>query len=155
MPLPQFAAFLGDLYRSQGRLREARRQYDLVAVIQRLLVANGVRTDLETALIAVDHGLRLPHALALARAARNARPSIEGDDALAWALARNGRCHEALGYSRRALRLGTRDALKFFHRAMIERCIGSRTARGWFRRALSLNPHFSLLWAPVARKALQ
>ena len=25
-------------------------------------------------------------------------------------------------------------------------------ARGWFRRALELNPHFSLLWAPVARR---
>ena len=25
-------------------------------------------------------------------------------------------------------------------------------ARLWFRRALHLNPHFSLLWAPIARR---
>jgi Flp pilus assembly protein TadD len=67
------------------------------------------------------------------------------------ALARNGRCGEALRYSERALRLGTRDALKYFHRGMIERCLGHRPeARTWFRRALALNPHFSVLWAPVA-----
>jgi regulator of sirC expression with transglutaminase-like and TPR domain len=72
---------------------------------------------------------------------------------LAWALARTGHCDEALGYSRRALRLGTQDALKFFHRGMIERCLGHQTAsRNWLRRALALNPRFSILWAPVARR---
>ena len=44
------------------------------------------------------------------------RPSIHGDDVLAWALARNGRCAEALVHSKRSLRLGTRDATFFFHR---------------------------------------
>ena len=72
---------------------------------------------------------------------------------LAWALARNGRCADALHYSKRALRLGTVDATKFFHRGMVERCLGYQAdAKTWFRRALSLNPHFSVLWAPVARR---
>ena len=122
-------------------------------MIERLLIANGVKTDLETALFDVDHAIRLPHALALARVARADRPSIDGDDVLAWALARNGRCAEALGYSKQALRLGTKDALKSFHRGMIERCLGhDAAARTWFARALDLNPHFSLLWAPTARR---
>ena len=156
IPLPQFVALLGDLYRSQGQRALARRQYALIGVIQRLLVANGVNTDLETALFEVDHGVRLSHALTLARQARAERPSIDGDDVLAWALARNGRCGEALGYSQRALRLGTLDALKLFHRGMIERCLRNRAAGDAFlRRALELNPHFSVLWSPVARKALR
>ena len=72
---------------------------------------------------------------------------------LAWALARNGRCREALGYARQALRLAPRDALKLFHRGMIERCLGDGAkAREWFDRALALNPHFSVLWSPVARR---
>jgi hypothetical protein len=51
------------------------------------------------------------------------------------------------------LRLGTLDATKFFHLGMVERCLGHEAdAKTWFRRALSLNPHFSLLWSPVARK---
>jgi tetratricopeptide (TPR) repeat protein len=155
-PLPQYVAQLGDLYRSEGRLRLARRQYALIRVIERLLVSNGVKTDLETALFDVDHGIRLEHALALARRARADRPSIDGDDVLAWALARAGRCEEARSYSQRALRLGTLDALKLYHRGMIERCLGHRPAGELFlRRALALNPHFSILWAPVARSALR
>ena len=131
----------------------ARRQYALIGAIEKLLRANGVRTDLEIALFQVDHGISLRHALDRARVGRAERPSIDGDDVLGWALARNGQCAEALPYSRSALRLGTQDALKFFHRGMIERCLGhAGEARTWFRRALALNPHFSLLWAPVAQR---
>ncbi|PWU25213.1 MAG: hypothetical protein C5B48_02460 [Candidatus Rokuibacteriota bacterium] len=156
IPLPQYVAFLGDLYRTSGKPGLAQEQYALIGAIEKLLRANGVKTDLEIALFDVDHGIRLPHALALARSGERDRPSIDGDDVLAWALARNGRCGEALGYSRLALRLGTLDASKFFHRGMIERCLGhENAARSWFHRALALNPHFSLLWAPVARAALR
>lgn len=152
IPLPQYVAALGDMYGVAGRPALARKQYALIGAIEQLLAANGVRTDLEIALFQVDHGIRLRHALERARIGRAERPSIDGDDVLAWALARNGRCTEALPYSVRALRLGTQDALKLFHRGMIERCLGRASARGWFRRALATNPRFSLLWAPVARR---
>ena len=156
IPLPQYVATLGDLQEATGRNAQARRQYALINVIQRLLVANGVETDLETALFDVDHGIRLPASLALARRAQRERPSIDGDDVLAWALEQTGHCGEAQGYSKRALRLGTLDALKFFHRGMIEQCLGDRAAAAsWFRRSLALNPRFSVLWAPVARRALR
>ena len=102
LPLPQSVATLGDLHGRAGQKRAASEQYALVGVIGRLLVANGVRTDLETALFDVDHGVHLGRALALARQAQRARPSIDGDDVLAWALARNGRCVEALPHSGRA-----------------------------------------------------
>lgn len=153
MPLTQYVANLGDLYRAAGKPALAREQYALIGTIERLLNANGVKTDLELALFAVDHGIGLSRALQRARQAHAERPSIDADDVLAWALTRNGRCAEGLIYSRRALRLGTEDALKFFHRGMIERCLGHEaTARTWFRRALELNPHFSILWAPTARR---
>jgi tetratricopeptide (TPR) repeat protein len=153
IPLPQYVGALGDLYAVTGHPVLARRQYALIGAIEQLLHANGVKTDLEIALFQVDHGIALRHALARARLAHAERPSIDGDDVLAWALARNGRCAEALPHSQSALRLGTQDALKFFHRGMIERCLGhTAAARGWFRRALSLNPRFSLLWSPVAKR---
>jgi tetratricopeptide (TPR) repeat protein len=153
MPLPQFVAALRDLLRASGDHGGASRQYALLGAIDRLLRANGVRVDLESALFDVDHGIRLRRALARARAARADRPSIDGDDVLAWALERNGHCGEALRYSKRALRLGTVEAGKFFHRGMIERCLGNRAdAKRWFRRALAVNPHFSLIWTPVARR---
>ena len=153
IPLPQFVGFLGDVERAAGHQRAARRSDALIGVIDRVLRANGVRTDLELALIRVDRGVAPERTLALARRAQKARPSIDGDDVLAWALARSGRCTEALDYSRLALRLGTRDALKFFHRGMIERCLGNApAARTWFERALALNPHFSVRWSPIARR---
>jgi tetratricopeptide (TPR) repeat protein len=153
MPLPQFVAALGDLLRVSGDDRGAARQYALINAIDRLFRANGVRVDLESALFDVDHGIHLRAALARARAARADRPSIDGDDVVAWALARNRRCAAALHYSKRALRLGTVDANKFFHRGMIERCLGDGAeSKRWFRRALAVNPHFSLIWAPVARR---
>jgi tetratricopeptide (TPR) repeat protein len=153
VPLPQFVGALGDLHRAAGDQSAARKQYALIGAIGRLLRANGVKTDLETALFKVDHGMRLPEALALARVSYADRPSIEGEDVLSWALMRNGRCGEALRFSKRALRLGTLDAPKFFHRGMIERCLGhDAEAKHWFRRALATNPHFSLLWAPVAER---
>ena len=140
------------MYSRVGRQQLAREQYGLIGVIERLLRANGVKTDLETALFDTDHGR--PD-VALARRAELQRPSIDGDDVLAWTLARSGRCGEALRYSKRSLRLGTRDALKFFHRGWIEACLGDGPAsRLWYGRALALNPSFSVLWAPVARKGV-
>ncbi len=153
IPLPQYVGLLGDLYRVTGEQPQARQQYALIGAIEQLLAANGVRNDLDIALFDVDHGVRLQHALRLARQGYAYRPSIFGDDVLAWALERNGDCREAQHFSRLALRLGTRDAGKYFHRGMIERCLGnSAESKVWFSRALALNPHFSVLWAPVARR---
>jgi tetratricopeptide (TPR) repeat protein len=155
VPLPDFVTTLADVYWVTGRKALAREQYELVGATERLLRSNGVRSDLELALFKVDHGIELPRALEQARAARRVRPTVFADDTLAWALARNGRCEEALPYSQRSLHLGTRDASLFFHRGMIERCLNhGAAAREWFARALGQNPHFSLVWAPVARRAL-
>jgi tetratricopeptide (TPR) repeat protein len=153
VPLPQYVGYLGDLEHALGMEKAAKREYALIGVIEKLLAANGVRNDLDIALFDVDHGIGLRHALVLARRGYAARPSIVGDDVLGWALARNGKCREALRYSERALRLGTKDPVKEFHRGWIAACLGnSNEARGYYRRALALNPQFSVLWATVARK---
>ncbi|MGN6799767.1 MAG: tetratricopeptide repeat protein [Gaiellaceae bacterium] len=153
VPLPQYVSFLGDLDGALGRHVEAAEQYALIGVIERLLAANGVRNDLDIALFDADHGRSPAHTVVLARKGYAERPSIVGDDVLGWALARAGRCTEALPYSTRALRLGTKDALKIFHRGYVASCLGrTAEARTYYRRALAINPHFSILWAPVARK---
>ncbi len=150
IPLPQFVSQLGDLYTRVGRTRDARAQYATVRAIERLLVANGIKTDLEAAQFRADHGIAPLQTVALARKARADRPSILGDDTLSWALARAGRCKEAVGWSRRALRLGTQDWLLDFHRGYIERCLGHTVeARIWVRKALALNPSFSIRWSPL------
>ncbi len=155
MPLPEFAIGLGDTLTVAGRTAEARKSYALVDVIQRVLEANGVRTEFETALFDLDHDRNVAAALARVERAYRDRKSIDAEDVLAWAYYKNGRCPEALAHSQLALRLGTRDALKFFHRGMIEQCLGQpNAARAFLQRALDTNPHFSLLYVPVAREAL-
>jgi tetratricopeptide (TPR) repeat protein len=152
LPHPDHFFTLGDFYAAAGNEAAAKRAYADARTAFRHEAQAGARVQLELALFLADRGIELRRALMLAQEARAARPSIDGDDVLAWALVRNGRCSEALGHSRQALRLGTLDAVKFFHRGMIERCLGNRKeAVTWFRRALRVDPHFSVLWAPVAR----
>jgi tetratricopeptide (TPR) repeat protein len=155
IPLPQFVGLLGDLLDRQGKTAAARRQEQTVAAIDQLLAANGVRVDLESAVYRADHHIRPAQNVALARKARADRPSIYGDDALGWALARAGRCQEAVSWSRRSLRLGTRDALLWFHRGYAAGCAGDTIGmKTWYAKALELNPHFSVRFAPIARKAV-
>jgi tetratricopeptide (TPR) repeat protein len=147
------AEALGDLYRLTGRERLARDAYRDAFAYLRYEIRYGVRMSLDLATFQVDRGIRLREALALARRGYRDRPSVVGDDALGWALVRNGSCREGLTYARRALRLGTRDAGWVFHRAMAERCVGNHAEAGkLFRRALQINPHFSILWSPVAKR---
>jgi tetratricopeptide (TPR) repeat protein len=155
VPLPQLVGLLGDLLERQGRPRAAARQRATVSAIDRLLTANGLRVDLESAVYRADHGIRPAETVRLARAARADRPSLYGDDALGWALARAGRCSEAERWLDRALRLGTKDALLFFHRGYAAGCAGDRAGMlRWYRTALAQSPAFSVRWAPVARRAV-
>ena len=128
IPTSQSIALLGDLLEQADRPAEARRQRATVAVIERLLEANGVQVDLESAVSRADNLTRPRETAELARRAREARPSIYGDDALAWALARAGRCAEAVPLAQRALRLGTHEGLLFFHLGYAEGCAGNRAA---------------------------
>jgi tetratricopeptide (TPR) repeat protein len=153
LPLPEYAILLGDVLARDGRPAEARRAYRLVETLDALLEANGVRTELQTALFDLDRGADVSEALAGARAAYAAAPGLAAADAVAWGLYRNGRCAEARRWSQRALRLGTRDGLFLFHRGMIERCLQRPAiARAWFRAALAADPSFSLRWSPVAER---
>jgi tetratricopeptide (TPR) repeat protein len=156
LPLPQYEGALGDVLRLAGMDAEARQAFGAVGAIQRVMAANGVRTELETALFDLDHGIDPPEALARAKKAYEERRSIEAEDVLAWALYRNDRCSQARAHSLRALRLGTRDALKLFHRGMIERCLGhDAVGRSFLAKSLAVNPYFSVLYAPVARRVLR
>lgn len=154
LPLPAYLTELGELYEVQGRPDKAREQYEVVGAWVRIARANGVTTDLETALFEADHGDRAA-ALRAARAERARRASVHVDDALAWALHVNGRDREALEQARLAARTGYRNALLLYHRGMIEKALGLRAAaRRSLSAALNLNPSFSPLLAPRARTAL-
>ncbi len=154
LPQPSYLIELGDLYTALGRDDDARAQYALVTAAKRLLQAADVNVDLDLAVYDADHG-RPDAALRAAQAEWRRRRSVHVEDAYAWALHRNGQSAAALEHADRATRLGTRSALFAFHKGMIEKSLGMRrAARADLRRALRINPHFSPLQAPVARRAL-
>lgn len=155
-PAPEFAILAGDLFTLAGERTEARSHYDLVRATQRLLRANGVDTDLEVALFNADHGLASVQEVRSARLGYSRRPSIQAADALAWTLYSAGRYRAARLFSQEALRLGTRNGLFHYHAGMIALRLGDRSgARTHLRKALSINPRFSWLQAPAARRTLQ
>jgi tetratricopeptide (TPR) repeat protein len=119
LPLTEYVVELGELYDSTGRPEMADQQYAVATASARLFAANGVTTDLETAVFEADHGSPAA-ALAAARTEWSRRHSIHTADALAWALHATGRDRMALGYARRANALGTRDARLVFHLGAIE-----------------------------------
>lgn len=157
LPLPDSVALLGDLYAALGRQPDAARQYDLVRAIEALNRSNGISVDLELARFEADHardaGADAGRAVTLARQALAGRPTVFADDILGWALRQAGRPQEALAHARRAVHLGTRDALLWFHLSAIEADLGQKDAAALhLRKAFAANPYLTARALPEARQ---
>ncbi|MCW2835162.1 MAG: Tetratricopeptide repeat-containing protein [Nocardioides sp.] len=154
-PLPEYLTELGELLQYLGRTDEAKAQFAVVRTTIELLNANGVGTDLETALFEADHG-SAKRALTQARAEWDRRTSVHVADALAWALHRTGRDAEALPITRAATRLGTPEARFWIHRGTIEAALGmTAEARMHLKRGLATDPGMSPLQRAEARAVLR
>ncbi|SHM21364.1 tetratricopeptide repeat protein [Cryptosporangium aurantiacum] len=154
MPLPQYAAELGELLEATGDRAGAAQQYAVVRASIALSRSAGVVDGPEITVFEADHGSPA-EAVRLGQAEWKTRQSIHVADALGWALFRAGRAADALPYVRAATRLGTKDARLLYHRGMVERAAGlPADARRSLGRALALDPHFSALEGPRARAAL-
>lgn len=156
-PLPEYVIALGDVYEAAGQTPAAQQQFNLVRVIERLYIANGVDTDLETALFEADHyqDQDMNEILSRARRALDKRPTIYAKDVLAWALYQAGQYASAYELSQQARRLGTKDALLFFHAGMIADRLGlSAEAQADLQQALSINPNFSIRYRDLAHSTL-
>lgn len=155
IPLPDYAAALGDLYTHLGRSEDARKQYALVEYIGSLTSLNKILYNRELALFYLDHDIQLEAALALAQKELEVRQDIYAYDMLAWALYKHGRFQEARVAIHEALKLGTQDARLFFHAGMICYRLGeTEPASTYLQRALTTNPHFHLVHADLAARTL-
>ncbi len=154
IPQPQYVVEYGELLESVGHTTAAQQQYHLFGIENKLFEANHVTLDTDPTLFYADHG-RPKLALRYGKVGIKIRPFVEMDDAYAWALHVNHRDQQALAWEKKAMALGTRNALFYYHVGMIEKTLGrTSAARSDLRRALAINPHFSPLQAPIAREAL-
>ena len=156
VPMPMYVAELGDMYTGAGNSAEAKKQYQLVQYIGLLGHINQVLHNRDLALFYADHDIKLDEALTLAHKEFEVRHDIYTWDALAWALYKNGKYQEAGDAMDHALRPGARDALLFFHAGMIANRLGQASqAKERLHAALSINPHFHVIYSEVAQQQLK
>jgi tetratricopeptide (TPR) repeat protein len=156
VPLPDYAAALGDIYMKLGRPEEAQKAYDMVEYIGYLNTLNKVLYNRELAYFYADHDRKLAEALDLARQELAVRQDIYAYDVLAWVLYKHNRPEEALDAVTEAMKLGTKDARLFFHAGMIQHRLGAHEkARDYLRRALATNPYFHVTHAELAKHTLK
>jgi tetratricopeptide (TPR) repeat protein len=154
VPLPEYVIALGEAQMAAGHADDATRSFKVARAEIQLFKSTGVVVDLDLALFEADHG-DPAQALAFARTARAATPTVRADDALGWALHRLGRDEEAKRWSDEALRLGSRDPLFRYHAGAIAAALGNGPeARTDLQLALSTDPGFSPTGAAEARRIL-
>ena len=149
-PLVETAWLLGEARELAGDAEEARHAF---AAAEK----EGKTGDRRTlSLMYSTRKIKAAEALQLAEEERRSRGDVYTDDALAWALYRNGRYADAQSAIRRARRYGTQDARLLFHEGAIEKALGHREdGRRLLSIALRLNPQFDVAGAAEARALLE
>ena len=156
LPMPDFAAALGDIYIKVGKPELGKQQYELVEYIGRLNSLNQALYNRELAYFYTDHDMKLAESLELAKRELDYRRDIYAYDLLAWSLYKNDKVEEARDAIEKALKLGTQDAKLFFHAGMIYHRLGDKPkALKYLRSALETNPHFHILFADEAARTLK
>jgi tetratricopeptide (TPR) repeat protein len=146
---------LGDLHAVQGEKAEAEKYYAQVEALHAAHLASGVHDHMLMAKFYADHNRNLVEALRLAEQRKLTRNVLEAD-ILAWTYFKNGDLPRAREAMRRALRQHTPAAEMHYHAGMIAAASGDRGgAQKELGQALSLNPKFSLLQAPLALQKLE
>ncbi len=154
-PMVQYAGALHDLYADAGKKTDARQQADMVDLVAKLEEAANQKANRTLALIYANQNRNLAKSLGLAEADLQVRQDVFTYDAYAWALFKNQRYEEAWKASAQALRLGSPEALFFYHAGMIA-CAreDAAAAKKLLERALQLNAGFDVHQAAIARKTL-
>jgi tetratricopeptide (TPR) repeat protein len=133
-PLPDYAAALYDLYTIQKDTKNAKKQLEMIDVIDQINKNSGEVTNRNVAMIFADHDWHLDRALELATAELDVRKDIYSYDALAWALYKNKKFAEADQAMAKALRMGTPEPAFYYHAEQIAAANGKTKEAGEYRR---------------------
>jgi tetratricopeptide (TPR) repeat protein len=153
--MAEYAAALAALYDRMGKKAEARRQTELIDVVDKMARANNEKTNRNLALVFADQGRNLDRALELAEAELKVRNDVYTFDTLAWTLFKKGKLADAAEAARKALQFGTPEPGFYYHAGMIANALGSKAeARKYLERALALNPRFDVRQSEVAEAVL-
>ena len=153
-PNHEALAALGDIFAANGEKEKAEEYYKKVEALHAAHLASGVHSHMLMAKFYADHDRNLVEALRLAEQHKLTHNVLEAD-ILAWVYFKSGDLPHARDAIKRALIHNTPDAEMHYHAGMIAAASGDRgAAQKELGKALSLNPKFSLLQAPIAHQML-
>jgi tetratricopeptide (TPR) repeat protein len=153
-PDPDHLVMLAEVELRLGRRAAARRHIARARARERQALATGSSPDAGVVLLEAQYG-DPARAVRLGRQVWRSAASVTSADAFGWALTSAGRPDEGLRFARRALRLGTNSPAFHYHAGVAAARSGrAASARSHLRTALRLNPRFSPVDAPRARRLL-
>ncbi len=153
-PNPEALASLGDLSTVQGDKEAAEKYYAQAEALYQADAANDPEDPLPAAKFYADHDRNLAEALRLAEKRKETKNVLEAD-ILAWVYFKCGDQPHAIQAMILALSQNSASAEMQFHAGMIAAAADDRpSAQKHLGEALSYNPHFNLLLAPVAAATL-
>lgn len=162
-------SLVGDAYEMSGDLTKAEEQYAKVAaLVGRPSGMNdglhevapgagthGHRLDRQYALYCADHQRDSEGAYAAALRDFDSRQDIYAFDTLGWVCYHSGKLDEAKIALDKAMKLGTRDPMLFYHAGAIYIALGQNAKGAQFlSEALAIDPSFDPVAAPKAAQLL-
>jgi len=128
-------------YEGAGKPAESARAYAEFEREGRAQISLPENANVELIAYYADRGRQPQEALRIARLEIENRHDAWALDAFAWALYANGQYAEAHEQIEKALEIGTRDAVLFYHAGEIASAFGKKAeATHYFQESLDLNP---------------
>jgi tetratricopeptide (TPR) repeat protein len=155
VPTPEILGLERDALHALGREVDAKNVDATIAAVGQIESSQGTAYDRMRALYNAEHGIDTAGAVSLAGGELRERHDVYAYDTLAWCLYRNGQAAEARRTMAKALAIGTKDAVIYYHAGMIALSNGDRSgAKSYLGLALRVNPYFLPFAPDSARKVL-
>lgn len=155
-PKPHYYLKLGEVYEKLGRPAKSKELYGKAEARYKEYAESGIKGhSRELVLFYADKNVNLDRALELAKGDSEDTEDIYAYDTLAWAYYKTGNLDKAMDAINKALRLGTKDALLYYHAGVIYHKLGKKEeATKYFDLVLATNPFFDKEAANEVRYAL-
>lgn len=143
-PKPHFYLELGEVYEKLGRPQKSKELYGKAEARYKEYAESGIKGhSRELVLFYAEKNINLDLALELAKGDSEDTEDIYAYDTLAWAYYKVGNFDKAKDAMSKALRLGTRDAVLYYHAGVIYHKLGKKEeAKKYFDLVLATNPFF-------------
>jgi tetratricopeptide (TPR) repeat protein len=141
---PHYYLKLGEVYERLGRPAKSKELYGNAEARYKEYAESGIKGhSRELVLFYADKNVNLDRALEMARGDSDDTEDIYAYDTLAWAYYKTGNLDKAMDSINKSLRLGTKDALLYYHAGVIYHKLGKKEeAAKYFDLVLATNPFF-------------